>query len=45
MWEKHGSQVMAKMFSANQITVFFNHYLINGVTCDSDFFLPVDKHE
>ena len=38
MWEKSGSQVMAK-------SVFFNiHCLINGLTSDSDF-LHVDRHK
>ena len=43
--EKSGSQFMAKMVLAKEISVFFNHkYFINGLTSDFDF-LDVDMHE
>ena len=45
MWEKSGSQVMAKNALGHQISVFFSHrYLISGLASDSDF-LHVDRHE
>lgn len=35
-----------EMLSANRISVFFNHqYLLNGLTCDFDFFIYIDRHE
>ena len=45
IWEKPDSEVMAKMLSTNQISVFFDRqYLVNGLTSDSTF-LHVDRHE
>ena len=45
MWEKSGSQVMAKIFLASQIPVFCNRqYLINGLRSDSEF-LHIDRHK
>ena len=45
MWEKSGSQVMAKMLLVSRISFFFNYqYLINGMTSDSNI-MHVDRHE
>ena len=45
-WEKSVSQIYSqKCFSANEISVFFNHqYFINRLISDFDF-RHIDKHE
>ena len=45
MWEKSGSQIMAKNALGQSDFIIFNcQYLRNGLTSDSNF-LHVDRHE
>ena len=45
MWEKSGSQVMAKnALGQSDFIIFKCQYLRNGLTSDSNF-LHVDRHE